>query len=204
MALARILPRFDLLPDGTASLAAIFSAKPGEHGRAKALADAEESGFRKGIAAGRAELDARMAEERTAFAERLRSERARWIEEEAGAISAGWEETLLALQAKLSEAVATLLLPLIDTGLASKAVNELSGLVRNLLSQDKQPLIRVEGPDDLTTALRAHLGAAAASVEFAVTEGVDIRLLVGGSAIETQLQSWKERLSQALAGAANE
>src|SRR4051812_9630949 len=119
MGLARILPRFDSVPDGVASLADILSVKPGEHGRVRALADAEESGFRKGLAAGRAELDARMAEERAAFAERLRSERARWIEE-AGAISAGWDGTLLELQVKLSEAVATLLLPVMEAAPPAK------------------------------------------------------------------------------------
>jgi hypothetical protein len=206
MALARILPRFDSEPDHATPLTAILLAKAGKQGRAEALARAEESGFRKGMAAGRADLDVRIAEERAAFAEQLRRERVRWIEEEAGPISAGWDKTLRALQAKLSDAVAILLVPLIEKGLASKAVDELSAIIGDVLSQDRQPpLIRVEGPEDLIGALRARLGHAAARIEFASGAGAaDIRLVLGDSVIETQLQPWKQRLSQACAGTPND
>ena len=84
MALAHILPRFDVEANPKNSLATVFSARTAEQARAQALAEAEQRGLEKGLAAARAELDAKMAEERGSFEQRLLAERARWIEEEAG------------------------------------------------------------------------------------------------------------------------
>ena len=203
MALAQILPRFDVEPNLKTSLATVFSARTAEQARAHALAEAEQRGHEKGFAAARAELEATIAAERASFEQRVREERARWVAEEGERLSAGWDGMLQELEAKLSDAVAGLLLPVIGAGLASKAVSELSAVIADLLSEDKRPLIRVLGPEDLLTALRMRLGPKAASMEFAPSETVDLKLVLGDTVIETQLAAWRSRLSQAIDGAPN-
>ena len=126
MALAQILPRFDVEPNLTTSLAAVFSARTGEQARAQALAEAEQRGIEKGLAAARAERREhgggarrlRAADSRRAGAlgrRRVRSSRRR-----VGTDADGPPKQAF----RLGRGAAP---PVIGAGLASKAVAELSG-----------------------------------------------------------------------------
>jgi hypothetical protein len=196
MALAGILPTFEADKPPAPSFTAIFGAATG---RAGEIAEAEERGFQKGIETARAEAEATF-KDASAFADsRVQEERVRWLEEEASRLTEGWDGALRALEARLADTVAGLLLPLIGAALAAKATSELSAAIMGLLAQDRQPLIRVVGPADLIEALRTRLGDSVPCVEFAAAESADVSLAAGDTFIETQLQPWRERLSQAIA-----
>ncbi len=196
MALAGILPTFEADKPPAPSFAAIFGARTGRGGD---IAEAEERGFQRGIETARAESEATLRDASAIADSRVQEERVRWLEEEASRLTEGWGGALQALEARLADTVAALLLPLIGSALAAKATSELSAAIIGLLSQDKQPLIKVVGPEDLIEALRTRLADSAPCVEFATAESADIRLAAGDTFIETQLEPWRERLSQAIA-----
>lgn len=169
--------------------------------RASALADAEARGFDNGLAAAREEYEAKLEEVRLDFERQLKEERARWSEEESARLADDLQVALCALESRLADDLAGVLVPLIDTMLAAKAVSEIEGAVQNILSQERQPFFKVSGREDLLEALRVRLAQVEASFEFTSKEGATgVTLAVGDTIVEAELKAWSERLLGAVGG----
>lgn len=165
---------------------------------AEAVAEAEERGFRRGLETAHEDHEQRWEAARAASETQLKAERARWAEEEGTKLAEQVREALAALEDRLAETTAGVLLPLVDSALARKAAAELVETVRLLLAQERRPLIQVSGPQEMLDALSAGLGAVAGSIELTPDSGVDARVLAGDAMVETQLQCWSQRLTEAM------
>jgi len=198
-ALAHILPAFELEQAPPKTLAAVFqNRKPDATVEMKA--SAEQKGYERGLAEGRAEKEAALAEAVALAEERFAEARAAWVEEEAGALVSAFQGAFAEMQQTLSEAAAGVLLPLAGKLLADRAADELAEAIEELISQEVEKLVRVSGPADILEAVRSRLGERAGAVEFEAGEGVDAQLLAGDTVMETQLEGWGMRLSKAVSG----
>ncbi len=200
-ALRQVLPTFGTVNTGQSRPGGGAASAFVEDSRAKAVADAEAQGFDNGMAAAREEYEARLEEVRLDFERQLKEERARWSEQESARLADDLQVALCALESRLANDVAGVLLPLIDKMLAAKAVSEIEEAVHAIVSQERQPFLKVTGREDLLEALRVRLGHVGASFEFIGEEGATgVILAAGDTVIEAQLKSWSERLLRSLGG----
>lgn len=202
--LRRVLPEFPAeKPRVEPTLASIFAAKPPKEDPEKALAAAREAGFAEGLVAGRREKEIAVTEARSDFAAELEEKRANWVAEEAEKIAERIGLAFGELNASLSEAVAAILVPLIGSAIAQKAVADLSAMILDMKSREDEPVFEVVGPQDLLDAVKDRLGEMGNGIDFSMGEGPDVRVTAGATIIETQLQAWRERVSLAISEAGN-
>ena len=58
--------------------------------------------------------------------------------------------------------------------------------------------MKITGPEDLLTALRANLASHEGVIEFVTGDHVEVSLTAQDTIVQTQLESWAARLEQAL------
>ena len=132
-----------------------------------------------------------------ARAEEARSaERARWTSEQAEVLAARMTAAVEALETRIADAVGRVLAPFLAAELRRVSVEALAESIGTLLSGGR-PALRVSGPEDLLAALRQRLGDGAISVEWEPNDAVEVTVSADDSLIETEIQSWSDRLAEA-------
>ncbi len=144
-----------------------------------------------------AEYERRLAQALARAEEERIAERARWASEQAGELATGLTSAVEALETRIAEAVGQILTHFVTAELRSKSLEALEESIKTLLSGAGRPALRVGGPEVLLFALRERLGAAAAAIDWASNGEVDVTVSSDDSVIETEIQSWADRLAGA-------
>jgi hypothetical protein len=162
------------------------------------LANHLDDAYRRGYAAGVAEGEANLAEERVRSAIRLGEERAKWSDQQAAAIVSGFETACREIETNIASSVARILLPFLADAVRDKAIGSLVEQIAALTGSSPAPLFKITGPADLLDIVRARLEAARrTSVEYEAAETFEVRVVADQTVIETQISAWCERLNEA-------
>jgi hypothetical protein len=157
-----------------------------------------DDAYRRGYAAGIAEGDTKLAEERVRGAVRLGEERAKWSDQQAVAIVNGFTAACRELETNIASSVARILQPFLVDAVRDKAVAALVEQITALTSSSPVPVFRITGPADLLDLVRAQLDTARRTgIEYQVTDSFEIRVVADQTVIETQMSAWIERLKEA-------
>lgn len=155
---------------------------------------AREEGRREGEARAAQAADQALVAQAEAHAGMLVAERRRWAETEASVLAAAFAERFQILEGRLAQSTARALLPFLADGLRREALRELQEIVAPLTEDGRYAAVSISGPEDLVSALAAHLGLAAATLVTRFDAGPDVRVQVDDTVIETRLRAWGERL----------
>lgn len=157
-----------------------------------------DDAYRRGHAAGVAEGDARVAEERVRSAIRLGEERAKWSDQQAAAIVGGFEAACREIETNIASSVARILLPFLADAVRDKAVGSLVEQIAALTGNSPVPVFKVTGPSELLDLVRTQLEASRRTgVEYEVADTAEVRVVADQTVIETQIAAWGERLKEA-------
>jgi hypothetical protein len=157
-----------------------------------------EDAYRRGQAAGAAEGDARVAEERVRSAIRLGEERAKWSDQQAVAIVSGFETACREIESNIASSVARILLPFLADAVRDKAIESLVQQIAALTGNSPVPVFKVTGPRDLLDLVRTQLEASRRTgIEYEAAETSEVRVVADQTVIETQISAWSERLKDA-------
>jgi hypothetical protein len=157
-----------------------------------------DDAYRRGFAAGVAEGEAKLAEERVRSAIRLGEERAKWSDQQAVAIVNGFTSACRELETNIASSVARILQPFLIEAVRDKAVAALVQQISGLTCSSPVPVFRISGPAELLDLVKAQLETERRTgIEYQVTDALDVRVVVDQTLIETQIAVWTERLKQA-------
>jgi hypothetical protein len=157
-----------------------------------------EDAYRRGHAAGVAEGDARVAEERVRSAIRLGEERAKWSDQQAVAIVSGFETACREIESNIASSVARILLPFLADAVRDKAIESLVEQIAALTGNSPVPVFKVTGPSELLDLVRTQLAASRRTgIEYEAAETAEVRVVADQTVIETQISAWSERLKDA-------
>jgi hypothetical protein len=156
---------------------------------------ARETGRAEGMEAAREEFAAELETERQLHRQQLEAARRKWSDDESTALSASLAAGLAEIEARLAEGLSRVLLPFVIDALRVQMIGELSETIAVLLGNNEAVAIKVNGPADLLDMLRAKLAGASASIDYEVTESVDVNVRIEQTMIETQLSAWIARIT---------
>ncbi|MGY8634216.1 hypothetical protein RAD15_17195 [Bradyrhizobium sp. 14AA] len=157
-----------------------------------------DDAYRRGHAAGVAEGDARVAEERVRSAIRLGEERAKWSDQQAVAIVNGFEAACREIETNIASSVARILLPYLADAVRDKAIGSLVEQVAALTGNSPVPVFKVTGPSELLDLVKTQLEASRRTgIEYEAAETFEVRVVADQTVIETQIMAWSERLKEA-------
>ncbi|PDT89738.1 hypothetical protein CO669_13160 [Bradyrhizobium sp. Y36] len=157
-----------------------------------------EDAYRRGLAAGAAEGDAKLAEERVRSAIRLGEERAKWSDQQAVAIVSGFEAACREIETNIASSVARILLPFLADAVRDKAIGSLVEQIAALTGNSSVPAFKVTGPSELLDLVRTQLEASRRTgIAYETAETVEVRVVADQTVIETQISTWSERLKEA-------
>jgi hypothetical protein len=197
---ARYLARFgpsevDEVPVGPTapSLTAPFEATPVRDIDAL-IASARAEGFSEGQGAAAAAAEARLAQENSAFDQRLEASRQAWSDEQADRLAELLRGAVGQLEANIAGPTAEILHPFVTTALRERAVADLADAVTDITRDSARPAIRLTGPPDLVAALKSRLDETF-GIELCPDDSlIDVSVLAGQTLIETRLSAWAMRL----------
>jgi hypothetical protein len=167
-------------------------------GIAEQLAEAEARGREEGQALARAELQELLAAERRACEDRIAADRNGWMAGQAEQLARALGTGLSELEERVSASVGRILTPFLQDAVRERAVAELASAVKALLAGQPAGTLQVAGPDALLDALRSRFAELPAAIEYVASEGGDVRIACGSTLVESKLQSWAERLREAV------
>lgn len=157
-----------------------------------------EDTYRRGHAAGVAEGEARLAEERVRSAIRLGEERAKWSDQQAVAVVNGFEAACREIETNIASSVARILLPFLAEAVRDKAIGSLVEQIAALTGNSPVPVFKVTGPRELLDLVRAQLEASRRTgIAYEPAETFEVRVIADQTVIETQISAWSERLNEA-------
>ncbi|MDA9518914.1 hypothetical protein XI06_00735 [Bradyrhizobium sp. CCBAU 11434] len=157
-----------------------------------------EDAYRRGHAAGVAEGEAKLAEERVRSAIRLGEERAKWSDQQAVAIVNGFDAACREIESNIASSVARILLPFLAEAVRDKAIGSLVEQIAALTSNSPVSVFRVTGPSELIDLVRTQLNLAGRTgIEYQSADTVEVRVLADQTTIETQISTWVDRLNEA-------
>lgn len=157
-----------------------------------------EDAYRRGHAAGVAEGDARVAEERVRSAIRLGEERSKWSDQQAVAIVNGFETACREIETNIASSVARILLPFLADAVRDKAIESLVEQIAALTGNSPVPVFKVTGPGELLDLVRTQLEASRRTgIQYEAADTFEVRVVADQTVIETQISAWSERLNEA-------
>jgi hypothetical protein len=157
-----------------------------------------EDAYRRGYAAGLAEGDAKLAEERVRSAIRLGEERAKWSDQQAVSIVSGFETACREIETNIASSVARILLPFLADAVRDKAIGSLVEQIAALTGNSPVPVFKITGPGELLDLVRAQLETVRRTgIEYEAAETFEVRVVADQTVIETQISAWSERLKDA-------
>jgi len=157
-----------------------------------------DDAYRRGHAAGVAEGDARVAEERVRSAIRLGEERAKWSDQQAVTIVSGFEAACREIETNIASSVARILLPFLADAVRDKAIGSLVEQIAALTGNSPVPVFKITGPGELLDLVRSQLQTARRTgIEYEAADTFEVRVVADQTVIETQIAAWSERLNEA-------
>jgi hypothetical protein len=159
---------------------------------------AHTEGVERGSAAAMATLEAKLEDERAAFARQMASARQAWVKDEAEKLAQRLSAGLGELEARIAETTARLLEPILRAELRRQAVAALRTELEALLSHEPGIEVSVTGPEDLLQALRERLSGRACAATYHPSGEPDVRIVAGQTILETRLAAWTAKIEEAL------
>jgi hypothetical protein len=157
-----------------------------------------DDAYRRGHAAGVAEGDARVAEERVRSAFRLGEERAKWSDQQAVTIVSGFEAACREIETNIASSVARILLPFLADAVRDKAIGSLVEQIAALTGNSPVPVFKITGPSELLDLVKTQLETARRTgIEYEAAETFEVRVVADQTVIETKIAAWSERLNEA-------
>ncbi|MGY3031127.1 hypothetical protein ACVIIV_000297 [Bradyrhizobium sp. USDA 4354] len=157
-----------------------------------------DDAYRRGHAAGLAEGDVKLAEERVRSAIRLGEERAKWSDQQAAAIVSGFEAACREIETNIASSVARILLPFLAEAVRDKAIGSLVEQVAALTGNSPVPVFKVTGPSELLDLVKTQLEASRRTgIAYEAADTFEVRVVADQTVIETQISAWSERLKEA-------
>jgi hypothetical protein len=157
-----------------------------------------DEAYRRGYAAGLAEGDAKLAEERVRSAIRLGEERAKWSDQQAVAIVNGFDAACREIETNIASSVARILLPFLAESVRDKAIGSLVAQISALTGSSPVPVFKITGPGELLDLVRAQLETnRRTGIEYETAENFEVRVVADQTVIETQIAAWSARLEAA-------
>ena len=210
-AIGKLLPQFDMngrvkpaekpkVPEPAAKPKEIRrEPQPAPASKAEApQANLLDEAYRRGYAAGLAEGNAGLAEERVRSAVRLGEERAKWSDQQAVAIINGFSTACREIETNIASSVARILQPFLADAVRDKAIEALIEQISTLTCSSPVPVFRISGPGDLVERVKAQLETARRTgIEYQIADTLEIRVVADQTVIETQMQAWTARLKEA-------
>lgn len=151
-------------------------------------------GFERGVLDGRAaalqESERFLAAERAGFEERLAAERRRWIEEEAVSMQAAILNGLDQISGQISSKMAEALKPVIVDAVRASMQATLVDKLTQLMGTDGATRIDISGPADLVAGICALLPEHLNVVRGDAGDGVDVRIAVQDTELQTSIGAW--------------
>jgi len=157
---------------------------------AKALAEEQAAAQRR--------LEAALEEERKRHLEELAAQREIWVQQEALQLSSQIVEAIGNLEALLSEKAARILAAVIPVALKQNAIAEFTEILGTILSGENESLLKVTGPEDILSAIKAGMALREGIIEFVRTDDVEVTLIAGDTMVQTQFSGWAERLQASM------
>lgn len=148
--------------------------------------------------AARLRLEQALEEERERHREELATSREIWVQQEALQLSAQIVNAVGNLETVLSEKVARILAAVIPEALKQNAIAEFTEILGTILSGESASLLRVTGPEDMLSAIKAGMALREGLVEFVPTDEVEVTMVAGDTMVQTQLGAWADRLQALL------
>ncbi|SDG57514.1 hypothetical protein SAMN05216338_1001783 [Bradyrhizobium sp. Rc2d] len=157
-----------------------------------------DDAYRRGHAAGVAEGEARLAEERVRSAIRLGEERAKWSDQQAATIVNGFETACREIETNIASSVARILLPFLTEAVRDKAIESLVEQIAALTGNSPVPVFKVTGPSELLDLVKAQLEKARRTgIAYEAADTFEVRVVADQTVIETQISAWSQRLKEA-------
>lgn len=148
-------------------------------------------GVLEGRAAAQSEYGEKIQQQTEAAEKHLKSERERWVADEASRLSVLIGTSLEGIGTRVADRVARILKPFLRDQTRQRAMADLASALDTLLIKGEYSKITVTGPEDLVGALRIHLGGRAEAVAFLVSErACDISVIADETILETRIGSW--------------
>lgn len=201
--IAQYLTEFRL--DGTQDVEPLFQARSPTivvqepvDDTADLIRQAEHRGREEGRAAAQMEFELVLASERSRHEENLADERAKWADQQGVQLAEHMTTSLREIERRIADSVARIMTPFVTEALRMEMMESLREVFVSLVSDRQKAAIRVSGPQDVLLALSERLGENGPSVEFIPSDAIDVSILVGDTAIETQLEAWIGHLAQAM------
>jgi hypothetical protein len=157
--------------------------------------EARVRGVAEGRAEERAEWEARLAEQATAFEGKLATERQRWASEEGERLGSLIASQLREMETRLGEAVARVLKPVLGQEVRRRALAELVELLDRLLSKGEVTRLSVSGPEDLVKIVRGQLEGKIAGASFVGNGACDVRITADETTFETRIEEWARAIA---------
>jgi hypothetical protein len=162
------------------------------------LEEAYIRGVLEGRAAAQAEYGEKIQRQTEAAEKHLKSERERWVADEASRLGTLIGDSLECIGTRVAEQVARILKPFLGEKAKQRAMEELVAALDALLLKGEYSKIRVSGPEDLISALRTHLGGRADAIAFLASErSCDVFVTADETILETRLGSWLKAIDEA-------
>jgi len=150
--------------------------------------------FDEGREAARREWQEERARLESGRALDLARERAKWSLEEGQRLVEAHRAAIADFETKCSQAVANILRPFLTQAVIARVTDALVQNIEVLFASRRRSLFEISGPQDLLDALKTKFADQQASIAYSLSDGLDVRVRVDETVIETQLGAWMQAL----------
>ena len=158
------------------------------------IAEARQRGLLEGRAAAQEEHEAAAAAQAAGFAEKLESERQKWVAEQGAHLGSLIAFAIEDLERRISDLVAEVLKPVLTDQVRVKAVEELSQSLNGLLSKGEYARITVSGPSDLLALMEERVSGGPPGVSFVPADATDIIVSADETILATRISAWADAI----------
>lgn len=162
------------------------------------LAASRETGYAEGLEAARTEASAEREEAQRVFDERFAAERQKWVVEQSDVLTEKLAAAVRQMQETLAECVGQVLRPFVIESLRKQMLLDLVEHVVGIAATHDGLTIKIAGPADLLAGLREAFAALPLAIDYATSDGVDVRVVAADTVIETRLQAWIDLINAKL------
>jgi hypothetical protein len=173
-------------------------APPDEPRAAAAPSQKLEQSMLKAFEEGREAARREWLEERERLesgrAQEFARERAKWQVEEAQRLAEAHRAAIVDFETRCAQAVAKILRPFLTQAVITRVTDSLVQNIEVLFASRRRSLFEISGPQDLLDALKEKFADQQASIAYSLSDGLDVRVRVDDTVIETQLGAWMQAL----------
>jgi hypothetical protein len=155
-----------------------------------------ERGLQEGKAAGLAELEAKLEEQRLFYEHRQELERCTWANRETEVLARQLQDGLREIENTVANTVARVLEPFLIESMREQAIAMLVETLDTLLTKGEGTKLEIYGQEDLLQLLREKLINQGIKASFIPANISDLRVKVGQTVIETQLAAWISKFEE--------